>query len=90
LEGCLETFTESFDHRQQFTMDIGSEGMTGIIAGSSKSVCQDFNADGSLPVILARSFDVTDRKEAEQAVATVSGRLIERKTRNVTASPESS
>ena len=77
LEGCLETFTESFDHRQQFTMEYRLRRHDGNYRWVLEIGVPRFNADGSFAGYIGSVIDVTDRKEAEQAVATVSGRLIE-------------
>jgi PAS domain S-box-containing protein len=77
LQRCLETYTEAFDRRRRFTMEYRLRRHDGEYRWVLDIGVPRFNADGSFAGYIGSVIDVTDHKEAEQALATVSGRLIE-------------
>jgi PAS domain S-box-containing protein len=77
LQRCLETYSEAFDHRQRFTMEYRLRRHDGEYRWVLDIGVPRFNADNSFVGYIGSAIDVTDRKEAEQALASVSGRLIE-------------
>jgi PAS domain S-box-containing protein len=74
---CLEIYSEAFDHRQRFTMEYRLRRHDGEYRWVLDIGVPRFNADDSFAGYIGSAIDVTDRKEAEQTMATVSGRLIE-------------
>jgi PAS domain S-box-containing protein len=77
LQRCLETYTEAFDRRERFTMEYRLRRHDGKYRWALDIGVPRFNADGTFAGYIGSVVDVTDHKEAEQALATVSGRLIE-------------
>jgi len=77
LEQCLETYTEAFDRRQPFRMEYRLRRHDGEYRWVLDTGVPRFDADGSFVGYIGTAIDVMDRKEAEQALASVSGRLIE-------------
>jgi PAS domain S-box-containing protein len=77
LQRCLEIYREAFDHRQRFTMEYRLRRHDGEYRWVLDIGVPRFNADNTFEGYIGSAIDVTDRKEAEQVLATVSGRLIE-------------
>ena len=77
LRQCLETYIEAFDRRQRFTMEYRLRRHDGEFRWVLDIGVPRFNADGSFAGYIGSVIDVTDHKEAEQALATLSGRLIQ-------------
>jgi PAS domain S-box-containing protein len=77
LQRCMETFTEAFERRERFTMEYRLRRHDGEFRWVLDIGVPRFNADGSFAGFIGSVIDVTDHKEAEQALATVSGRLIQ-------------
>jgi PAS domain S-box-containing protein len=77
LQRCMETYTDAFEHRQRFTMEYRLRRHDGEFRWVLDIGVPRFNAGGSFAGYIGSAIDVTDRKEAEQALTTVSGRLIE-------------
>ncbi len=77
LQRCLETYTEAFDRRERFTMEYRLRRHDREYRWVLDIGVPRFNADGTFAGYIGSAIDVTDRKEAEQTLATVSGRLIE-------------
>jgi PAS domain S-box-containing protein len=77
LQQCLKTYIETFDRRERFTMEYRLRRHDGEYRWVLDIGVPRFNADGSFAGYIGSAVDVTDHKEAEQALATVSGRLIE-------------
>jgi PAS domain S-box-containing protein len=77
LQLCLKTYTEAFDRRERFSMEYRLRRHDGEYRWVLEIGVPRFNADDSFAGYIGSAIDVTDRKEAERALATVSGRLIE-------------
>jgi PAS domain S-box-containing protein len=76
LQRGLHTYTEAFDRRQPFKMEYRLRRYDGeyrwvLEVGVPRYV------DGSFAGYIGSVVDITDHKRAEEALATVSGRLIE-------------
>lgn len=77
LQQCLETYIEAFDRRERFAIEYRLRNHNGEYRWILDNGVPRFNADGTFAGYIGTAIDVTDRKEAEQTLATVSGRLIE-------------
>ncbi len=77
LGQCLGTYTKAFDQRRRFTMEYRLRRHDGVYRWVLNIGVPRFNADDSFAGYIGSAIDVTAHKEAEQALATVSGRLIE-------------
>ena len=77
LQQCLETYNEAFDRRERFAMEYRLRRHDGEYRWILDIGVPRFNADGTFAGYIGSAIDVTDHKEAEQTLATVSGRLIE-------------
>jgi len=75
--GCLESYRRAFDRREAFRIEYrlrrhDGEGRWIVDTGVPR-----FNADGTFAGYIGSAIDITDHKKAEEALATVSRRLIE-------------
>jgi PAS domain S-box-containing protein len=77
LDGCLQTYTEAFTRKESFTMEYRLRRYDGEYRWISDTGVPRFNADNSFAGYIGSCTDVTDRKLAEEALATVGRRLIE-------------
>ena len=77
LQRCMGTYFEAFDRRQKFTMVYRLRRHDGEFRWVLDVGVPRFNADGSFAGYIGSVMDVTVHKEAEQVLATVSGRLIQ-------------
>jgi PAS domain S-box-containing protein len=77
LQQCAETYSEAFDRRERFTMEYRLRRHDGEYRWVRDIGVPRFNADSSFAGYIGSVIDVTDHKEAEQTLATVSGRLIQ-------------
>ncbi len=77
LDRCLEIYNEAFDRRERFTMEYRLRRHDGEFRWIMDVGVPRFDKDGSFAGYIGSVIDVTNRREAEQAIATVSGRLIE-------------
>ncbi len=77
LERCLETYIKAFDRRERFTTEYRLRRHDGEYRWVLDIGVPRFNIDGSFAGYIGSVIDVTVHKEAEQALATVSGRLIQ-------------
>src|SRR5258706_535346 len=77
LKGCLETYTAAFDQREPFQMEYRLRRHDGEYRWVFDQGVPRFNADGSFAGYIGTCIDVTDRKLAEEALSTVSRKLIE-------------
>ena len=75
-EECLKTFTKAFDSREQFQMEYRLRRRDGEYRWILHSGVPRFNADGSFAGYIGSGVDVTERKLAEEALSTVSHKLI--------------
>jgi PAS domain S-box-containing protein len=77
LQRCLETYTKAFDHRERFQMEFRLRRHDGEYRWIFDQGVPRFNVDGSFVGYIGSCLDVTDRRLAEEALSTVSRRLIE-------------
>jgi PAS domain S-box-containing protein len=77
VQRCMETYIEAFDRRERFTMEYRLRRHDGEYRWVLDIGVPRFNADGSFAGYIGSLIDVTSHKEAERALATVSGRLIQ-------------
>jgi len=77
LKRCLETYSQAFDKRQSFEMEYRLRRSDGAYRWILDSGVPRFSPDGSFAGYIGSCLDVTDRKLAEEAVASVGRRLIE-------------
>lgn len=76
-ERCFDTYTQAFDHRRSFSMEYRLLRHDGEFRWVLDHGVPRFNHDGSFAGYIGSCVDVTERKRAEEALRTVSGRLIE-------------
>jgi PAS domain S-box-containing protein len=77
LKRCLETYSRAFDQHQSFAMECRMRRHDGEYRWIHDIGVPRFNADGSFAGYIGSCQDITDRKLAEHALATVGSRLIE-------------
>jgi PAS domain S-box-containing protein len=77
LERCLNTYRTAFDRRESFQMEYRFRRHAGEYRWLHGMGVPRFNADGSFAGYIGSCIDVTERREAEDALSTVSRRLIE-------------
>ena len=77
LKRCLETYAQAFDQRQSFAMEYRLRRKDGEYRWIVDIGVPRFNPDGTLAGYIGSCLDVTDRKLAEEALASVGRRLIE-------------
>jgi PAS domain S-box-containing protein len=76
-QGCLETYSLAFDQRQSFAMEYRIRRNDGEYRWIFDTGVPRFNPDGSFAGYIGSCLDITDRKLAEEALASVGRRLIE-------------
>jgi PAS domain S-box-containing protein len=74
---CLETYSQAFDLRQSFEMEYRVRRNDGEYRWVLDIGVPRFNPDGSFAGCIGSCLDITDRKLAEDALASVGRRLIE-------------
>ena len=77
LKSCMDTFAAAFDRRERFRMHYRLRHHDGKYRWVFDIGVPRFNPDGSFAGYIGSCIDVTERKIAEDALATLSGRLIE-------------
>jgi PAS domain S-box-containing protein len=77
LKGYLETYTVAFDQRESFQVEYRLRRHDGEYRWVFDQGVPRFNADGSFIGYIGSCIDVTERKLAEEALSTVSRKLIE-------------
>jgi PAS domain S-box-containing protein len=77
LSACLDTYTNAFDRRESFKMQYRLRRNDGEYRWLFDLGVPRFNSDGSFAGYIGSCIDVTERKMAEEALASLSGRLIE-------------
>lgn len=77
LQKCLETYNQSFDGRWPFQMEYRLQRHDGEYRWVLNHGVPIIDADGIFTGYIGSCVDVTDRKVAEEALATLGGRLIE-------------
>ena len=76
LQASLETYGKAFDRRENFEMEYRLRRHDGEYRWIYDLGVPRFNADGSFAGYIGSCLDVTERKRAEEALSTVSRRLI--------------
>jgi PAS domain S-box-containing protein len=77
LDRCLQTYTDAFDRRESFQIEYRLRRHDGEYRWIFNHGVPRFNADSSFAGYIGSGIDVTERKHAEEALSTVSRRLIE-------------
>jgi PAS domain S-box-containing protein len=77
LKHCLETYSEAFDQRQSFAMEYRVRRHDGEYRWIVDTGVPRFNPDGNFAGYIGSCLDITDRKVAEEALASLGRRLIE-------------
>src|SRR5437764_680078 len=77
LKKCLDTYTESFARREKFQMQYRLRRRDGEFRWLLDIGVPRFSRDGTFVGYIGSCMDITDRKFAEEAMASVGRRLIE-------------
>ena len=77
LKSCLDTYTKAFDQREPFEMQYRLRRHDGEYRWLLDLGVPRFNPDGSFAGYIGSCLDVTERKLTEEALSTMSRRLIE-------------
>jgi PAS domain S-box-containing protein len=77
LNRCLETYSQAFDQRQSFEMEYRVQRNDGEYRWILDIGVPRFNPDGNFAGYIGSCLDITDRKLAEEALASIGHRLIE-------------
>ena len=77
LKGCLKTYSEAFGDRQSFEMEYRVRRNDGEYRWILDTGVPRFNPGGSFAGYIGSCLDITDRKLAEEALASVGHRLME-------------
>jgi PAS domain S-box-containing protein len=77
LNSCTDVYTAAFDRREQFQREYRLRCHDGEYRWVLDIGVPRFNRDGSFAGYIGSCIDVTERKMAENAIASLSGRLIE-------------
>jgi PAS domain S-box-containing protein len=77
LQRCLETYTQAFDRREKFSMEYRLRRHDGEYRWVVDIGVPRFNTDHSFAGYIGSCIDVTERKLAEEALSSVSSRLIQ-------------
>ena len=73
---CLETYTNAFNLRESFQMQYRLRRHDGEFRWVFDTGVPRFNADGSFAGFIGSCLDITERKLAEEALASLGGKLI--------------
>jgi len=74
---CLHTYTEAFDRRESFELQYRLRRKDGEFRWVLDDGVPRFNADGTFAGYIGSCLDITERKLAEESLATIGRRLIE-------------
>jgi PAS domain S-box-containing protein len=77
LKGCLKTYSEALGERESFEMEYRVRRNDGEYRWILDIGVPRFNSDGNFAGYIGSCLDITDRKLAEEALASVGHRLIE-------------
>jgi PAS domain S-box-containing protein len=77
LRSCVDTYVQAFDRHESFQMEYRLRRKDGEYRWLLDIGVPRVNSDGSFAGYIGSCIDVTDRKLAEEALASVSRRLIE-------------
>jgi PAS domain S-box-containing protein len=76
-EGCLHIYTESFDRREDFSMEYRLRHYDGEYRWILDIGVPRYQEDGSFAGYIGSCVDITVRKQAEEALSGMAGKLIE-------------
>ncbi len=76
LKRCLDTYTSAFDRRESFKMQYRLQRNDGEYRWVFDTGVPRFDPNGSFAGYIGSCIDVSERKMAEEALASLSGRLI--------------
>jgi PAS domain S-box-containing protein len=74
---CLQTYTEAYNRRESFEMHYRVRRKDGEYRWVLDYGVPRFNPDGTFAGYIGSCIDITERKHAEQSLATIGRRLIE-------------
>lgn len=77
LQRCWATYSESFDQRELFQMEYRLRRSDGEYRWIFDQGVPRFNADGTFAGYIGTCIDVTERKNAEEALSSIGRKLIE-------------
>jgi PAS domain S-box-containing protein len=77
LQACLESYVEAFDRRECFKIEYRLRRHDGEYRWVFNIGVPRFSADGSFSGYIGSCLDISDRKLAEEALSSVSRKLIE-------------
>jgi len=77
MPSCQDTYTRAFDRREEFRMEYRLRRHDGEYRWMLDSGVPRFNPNGSFTGYIGSALDITDHKKAEEALSSVSRRLIE-------------
>lgn len=77
MKECLDTYVRFFDRRESFTMQYRMRRNDGTYRWVLDTGVPRFNSDDSFAGYIGSCIDITERKLAEEALSTVSRRLID-------------
>lgn len=77
FDRCVKTYSQAVDRRQSYGMEYRARRHDGEYRWILDTGVPRFNPDGSFAGFIGSCLDITDRKLAEDALATVGRRLIE-------------
>ncbi|HEX8801438.1 MAG TPA: PAS domain-containing protein, partial [Terriglobales bacterium] len=77
LQKCLDTYTQCFDRREKYRMEFRLRRYDGVYRWIVDIGVPRCNQDRSFAGYIGTAIDVTERKMAEDALADLTGRLIE-------------
>ena len=76
LPGCMETYTTAFDKREPFRIEHRLQRRDGEYRWLFDQGVPRFDADGGFAGYIVSAIDVTERKQAEELIHDLAGRLI--------------
>jgi PAS domain S-box-containing protein len=76
-KACLDTYEAAFDHHQSFRVEYRLRRHDGEYRWVDDTGVARFDPDGSFAGYIGSCIDITDRKAAEDRMATIGRRLIE-------------
>jgi PAS domain S-box-containing protein len=77
LQGCLHIYTQAFDLREEFTMEYRLLRHDGEYRWVEDRGVPRFNPDRSFAGYIGSCYDITERRQASETLATFSGKLIQ-------------